>query len=185
MQLPEAYAHFEVPDRAEDPEISSLGSLGNDVDPVTLVLSFRLLRSEAARAAALNQTAILNSKLAHMHVSGSTMFTMLAFPPVARTSEVMSEDGANMSKWGDAKSQNSQEIVRASATGTTRSVASSGTRSISSLPVRYVPHSPQRLKYSHRTSIIKILYFELLYFYRCHAPYVEQRPVFCCERSPP
>ena len=182
MQHTEAYAHYALSDRVDDPDVSSLGSLSNDVDPVTLVLSCRLLRSEAARAAAVNQTAVLNSKLSQMPVHGSTIYTVLALPASTRTSEVMSEDGANKSIWGSAKCHNNREIVRVSAPDTTRSVASSGARSINSLPIKYMPRSPQRLKYTHRAVVLMLL-DSLTLMFRCHASHLEQRPDFCGKRS--
>lgn len=123
-----------------------------------MVLSCRLLRSEAARAAAVNHTAVLNSRLAHVHVSGS-VYAIHAIPTVSVALEVMSEDGANTSKRDGIKCHNSGGIVKVSAPNASRSVASTGARSISSLPLRYVPHSPQRLKYSHRKALVVFTLF--------------------------
>lgn len=116
---------------------SSLGSGSNQGNPVALILSSRLLRSEATRAAGVNHQAVMSSIISQMQKNSSSYAYYTLPVPVSGGLEVMSEDGTKMSwkmpqTWTKAQAFTVQPAPLPGAT-----FATSTARSISSLPSKY------------------------------------------------
>lgn len=141
-------------------ELSTLDSESGQINPVSVILSSRLLRSEGIRAASANHQAVLNSVITQMQAQNS-----YGYYSQPMKMEVMSEDGTK-ANWGTEYKKNEPPIAFAVETRplsiirvpeSRRSVASyssQGSRSIASLPTKYIyahSPSPQQLKFNNST----------------------------------